>query len=113
MKNRQRQNKKKLLSKKPEPLQQKPHGGKMHMNTNVNNEKPRRAFKLPSAKFDAVSSTSRTMSPLKMNKQSNAQIPTKSYSTEIANLNKLLQYLKPFNYMQPYLFLNVTYKPST
>ena len=46
--------------------------------TKVNNERPESSFKLPSAKFDADPSpththTSRTKSPISMNKQCNAQ----------------------------------------
>ena len=43
------------------------------MNTKVNNERPGSAFKLPSAKFNKVPSTSRTKSPIRRNKQCNAQ----------------------------------------
>ena len=56
------------------------------MNTKVNNERPGTVFKLPSTKFHSIPSTSRTKSPVRMNKQSNAQELTKplqrSYSIE-------------------------------
>ena len=48
------------------------------MNTKVNNEKLGSTCKLPSAKFDTVPSTSRTKSPIRKNKQCNAQGLTKS-----------------------------------
>ncbi len=50
----------------------------MHTNTDVISKRPGVTFKLPSAKFDAVPSPSRTKSPMGMNKQSNAQGSTKS-----------------------------------
>ena len=77
--------------KKPEQLKQKaqaPIGqaGRVHMNTKVNIERWGGTFKVHPAKFDAVSSASRTKSPMGMNKQFNAQRSTKSlqrsYSTE-------------------------------
>ena len=55
-----------------------PLAGKIHMNTKVYNERPGSAFKMPSSKFDTVPSTSRTKSPIRMNKQCNAQGLTKS-----------------------------------
>ena len=94
-----------LYPKNLKQLKQKPQAsigqpGKIQMNTKVNNERSESVFKLPSAKFDTVPSTSRTKSPIRMNKQCNAQGLTKSlqrsYSIEsmdsdtnciIANLN--------------------------
>ena len=48
------------------------------MNTEVISERPGGTFKLPSTKFDAVSSPSRTKSPMGIDKKSNAQGSTKS-----------------------------------
>ena len=48
------------------------------MNTKVNDERPRSAFKLPSDKFNRVPSLSKTKSPIRMNKQCNSQGLTKS-----------------------------------
>ena len=48
------------------------------MNTKVNNERPESSFQLSSAEFSTVPSTSRTKSPIRMNKQCNAQESTKS-----------------------------------
>ena len=48
------------------------------MNIKANNERPKSTFKLPSAKSDTVPSTSRTKSPVRINKQYNAQGLTKS-----------------------------------
>ena len=64
-----------MSSQKPEQLKQNPQApinqsGKIQMNTKVNNEKPGSALKLPS--------TSRIKSPIRMNKQCNAQGSTKS-----------------------------------
>ena len=69
--------------KKPGQLKQKaqaPIGqaGWVHMNTKVNSERLGGTFKLPPAKFNAVPSSSRTKSPMGMNKQCNAQRSTKS-----------------------------------
>ena len=59
------------------------------MITKVNDERPGSAFKLPSGKFDTVSSISRTNSPIRMNKQCHAQGLTKClqrpYSIECMN----------------------------
>ena len=89
--------------------------GRVHTNTEVISEKPEGTFKLPSAKFDAVPSPSRTKSPIGIDKQSNALGSTKSlqrsYSIEsmdsdtdriVASLNlegrtNNYQDLKPFN----------------
>ena len=48
------------------------------MNTKIDNERPGSAFKLPLAKFDTVHSTTRAKSPIRRNKQCNAQGLTKS-----------------------------------
>ena len=60
--------------------------GRVHISIKVNNERPGGTFKLPPAKFNSVSSASRTKSPMGMNKQCNAQGSTKSlqrsYSVE-------------------------------
>ena len=66
----------------------------------VKNERPGSTFKLPSTKFDTDPSTSRTKSPIRINKQCHAQGTTKcrnrSYRLEsmdcetdhiVANLN--------------------------
>ena len=66
--------------KKPGELKQKaqaPIGQAGRVNTQVFNERPGGTFKLPPAKFDAVSS-SRAKSPMVIDKQSNAQGTSKS-----------------------------------
>ena len=123
--------------KKAEQLKQKPQAPigqakKMLINTKVNNERPAGAFRLLSTKFDTVSLTSGTKSPVRMNKQCNTQGSTKSlqrsYSIErmdcdtdhtIAHLN--LEDITNNYYIWNHLtvqtdklnLLNVTYKPST
>ena len=76
-----------LTIKRPGQLKQKTQAligqvGKVHMNR----ERLRDAFRLPLAKFDAVSSASRKKSLIGMNKWCNAQGSTKSlqrsYSVE-------------------------------
>ena len=97
-------------------------------------ERPRDTFKLPPAKFDAISSPSRTKSPMGMNKHFNAQELTKSlqrsYSIEsmdsntdrivvsfnlegITNNYKIWNHLAVRKQMSSIPFLNVTHKPST
>ena len=71
-----------MTPKKQEQLKQKPQGPisqteKIRMNIKVNNERPGSSFKLPSAKFHTVPSTSRTKSSIRVNKQCNAQNPYK------------------------------------
>ena len=128
-----------LTIKKPGQLKQKaptPIGqaGRVHMNTEVIDERPEGIFKLPPAKFDAIPSPSRTKSPMGMNKQSNAQGSTKSlqrsYSIEsmdsdtdcivasfdlegITNNYKTWNHLAVCKQMSSIPFLIVTYKPST
>ena len=69
--------------KKPGQLKQKAHvpigqAGRVHTNTEVIGERPGGTFKLSPAKFDAVPSSSRTKSPMAIDKQSNTQESTKS-----------------------------------
>ena len=60
------------------------------MNTKVNYKRTRSVFKQPSAKYDTVPSTSRVKSPIRMNKQCNAQGSTKSLqrSYSVENIKK-------------------------
>ena len=67
---------------KPEQVKQKSlvpisQAGKIQMNTKVNNERPGSTFKMPSIKFHTMASTSRTKSPMRINKQCKAQGSTK------------------------------------
>ena len=61
----------------------------------VNTERPRNAFKLTPAKFDTVPTTSRIKSPIRMNKQCNAQGLTKSLqrSYNIESMNSDTDYV--------------------
>ena len=121
--------------KKPEQLKQKalaPFGqaGRVHTNTKVIKERPEGTFKLPPAKFDAVSSPSRTKSPMGMNKQRNSQGSTKSlqrsYRVEsmdciigslnlegITNNYNTWNHLAVCKQMSSISFLNLNYQPST
>ena len=74
---------KNLSPQKPKTIKQKPETlidqcRKIHINTKVNNEKPRNRFKLPSAKLNRDPSTSRMKSPKRINYQCNSQQSTKS-----------------------------------
>ena len=69
-----------LTIKKLERLKQRPQApigqaGKVHVH---HGERPGGTFKLPSAKFDMIPSTSRAGSPTRMNGQCNAQGLTRS-----------------------------------
>ena len=125
--------------KKPGQLKQKAQAsigqaGRVHMNTEVINERPGGIFKLYPAKFDAVPSPSRTKSPMGMNKQSNAQESTKtlqrSYTIEsmdsdtdhivaslhlegITNNYKTWNRLAVCKQISSIPFLDVSFKPST
>ena len=70
------------LPKKREPLNQKPltpigQAWKIQLKTKVNTERQGSAFKLPSTEFHKIPTTSRTKSPIRINKQCNAQGVTK------------------------------------
>ena len=103
--------------------------GRVHTNTEVISERPGGTFKLPPAKFDAVSSPSRTKSLMGIDKQSDAQGSTKSlqrlYSIEsmdsdtdhivsslnlkgITNNYKTGNHLAVYKQMSSILFLNIT-----
>ena len=67
---------------KPEQLKQKSQtpisqAEKIQMNTKVKNERPGSAFKMLSTKFHTTTPTSTTKSPIRNNKQCNAQGSTK------------------------------------
>ena len=64
-----------LKQKAPAPIGQ---AGRVNTNTEVISERPAGTFKLPPAKFDAVPSPSRAKSPMRIDKQSNAQGTLKS-----------------------------------
>ena len=76
--------------KKLEEIKQKPQApiqaGKIQMNTKVNNERSESAFKLSSTKFSYCPLKIKNKSPIRINKQFNAQGSTKplqkSYNIE-------------------------------